>query len=150
MTDKPIQHNRCSNTSLRALGFDPQFTCYKGVDALGVINEARSKGLIDYRIIGQSADWNDPESMWFGGVDRKATVKRFVETHPEGSFFIIVSGHALALINGVLTDTEERGPDGRIVKTAFQIFRKPKPVAMKDPSYSWGETPRPMIPGASK
>lgn len=138
MIDKPIQHGRCSNTSLRALGFEPDETCFSGIEAFGWINDARSKGLIEYKIIGQSANYGEPDYMWFGGNDKKATVKRFVETHPKGSYFITTRNHAMALIDGVLTDTENRGPDGRIILSATQIFRKqpeaPKPVEPTTPT----------------
>lgn len=49
------------------------------------------------------------------------TVSRFVEQHPVGSFYLSTSGHAMALVDGVLTDTAGRGADGRHVQSVIEI-----------------------------
>lgn len=54
------------------------------------------------------------------------TLRQLVE-RPEvqqGSFYLFTSGHALALVDGVLTDAEERGPDGRRVKQIYRITKR--------------------------
>ena len=42
----------------------------------------------------------------------------------QGSFYLFTSGHALAYVDGVLTDTEERGADGRRVLGVYRITRR--------------------------
>lgn len=54
------------------------------------------------------------------------TLRQLVE-RPEvqqGSFYLFTSGHALALVDGVLTDAEGRGPDGRRVKQIYRITKR--------------------------
>lgn len=54
-------------------------------------------------------------------ISGKCTLKEFVQCHPEGKYYISTSGHAMALVDGVLTDTENKGPDGRKVVGAFTV-----------------------------
>jgi 8-oxo-dGTP pyrophosphatase MutT (NUDIX family) len=49
------------------------------------------------------------------------TVKVFVTAHPTGSYYIVTLYHAMALVNGVLTDTEGRGIDERKIIEAFAV-----------------------------
>lgn len=49
------------------------------------------------------------------------TVKKFVETHMTGRYYITTDGHAMALIDGVLTDTAGRGLDRRHVYIVVKV-----------------------------
>ncbi len=49
----------------------------------------------------------------------KMTVRRFVAEHPTGNYFILVSGHGLALKNGIVYDTM-RDSSRRYVQTVYQ------------------------------
>jgi hypothetical protein len=52
---------------------------------------------------------------------RRGTLRSFVAAHPRGKFFLTTRGHALALIDGDLIDTTERGADERKVLTVLRI-----------------------------
>jgi hypothetical protein len=60
----------------------------------------------------------DSDSYFVGG---KCSVKEFIQTHPEGRFMISTRGHAMAIVDGKLTDTTNKGPDGRKVIAAFEV-----------------------------
>lgn len=50
----------------------------------------------------------------------KITIKKFCEKHPQGRYFVCVSGHALAIIDGVIYDYKD-GPR-RFVDHAIRIY----------------------------
>ena len=56
-------------------------------------------------------------------ADRHMTVKTFVETHPKGAWYIGTKGHAMAVCNGVLTDTENKGLDSRLILICAAVVR---------------------------
>jgi mRNA-degrading endonuclease RelE of RelBE toxin-antitoxin system len=58
------------------------------------------------------------------GQPFRGTVKQFYDRFKEGKFYIASSGHAMAMIDGLLIDSEERGPDGRRIIGAFEVYRK--------------------------
>ena len=49
------------------------------------------------------------------------TVKNFVRMHPKGNFYISTHMHAMALIDGVLTDTMNKGPDNRQITGVMEV-----------------------------
>lgn len=51
------------------------------------------------------------------------TVKEFVAAHPKGAHFISTGGHAMALTDGKLTDTMNRGPNRRKITGHFEITK---------------------------
>lgn len=51
------------------------------------------------------------------------TVRDFVSQHRTGTFYVSTEGHAMAVVNGELTDAAQLGPDNRPVVTAYQITR---------------------------
>ncbi len=57
-------------------------------------------------------------------LDFTGTVKKFYETHPTGKYYLYTPGHALAMYEGLLVDSEGKGPNRRQVQGAWQIFRK--------------------------
>ena len=50
------------------------------------------------------------------------TVAEFVKAHPTGSYYISTTGHAMALVEGVLTDTSGRGPDRRHIQVVIEVL----------------------------
>ena len=59
-----------------------------------------------------------------GGWEHEGkTVKQFVKEHPTGSHYISTRGHAMALINGKLHDSSNRGADGRKIQLSFGVER---------------------------
>jgi len=60
--------------------------------------------------------------------DRKARLREFVATHQAGRYVIGVRRHAMALIDGKLTDTMNRGPDGRHLQDVYAVWRAGEPT----------------------
>lgn len=54
-------------------------------------------------------------------------LRAFVRAHSRGRYYVFTRNHAMALVDGQLTDTEGRGPDGRIVLGAVEIQKKEVP-----------------------
>lgn len=52
--------------------------------------------------------------------DNKITINQFVKKHPVGKYYLIVRGHALAVIDGVVYDHSVRLT--RRVYTAFRVY----------------------------
>lgn len=48
-------------------------------------------------------------------------VQSFVNTHRRGVYYVGTPGHAMALVNGVLYDAEQKGADSRPVRFAFLV-----------------------------
>jgi len=46
---------------------------------------------------------------WLNGADRKMSLKTFCQHNPVGTFYVLVKGHALAIIDGVITDRSKAG-----------------------------------------
>ena len=57
------------------------------------------------------------------GEPFRGTVKQFYDTFKTGKYYFATSGHALAMIDGMLVDSAGRGPDGRKVIGAFHVYR---------------------------
>ena len=52
------------------------------------------------------------------GVERKMSLKTFCQHNPVGTFYVLVRGHALAVIDGVITDHSKAG---KRVKHAWEF-----------------------------
>ena len=93
----------CTRATLDAFGIeaDPEF-------AVGVVDELiRSRRRLRWA-----------HSLTWAG----RTLKDFLESHPRGAFFLFTHAHAMALVDGVLTDTTERGPDGRRIIVVVEVL----------------------------
>lgn len=53
------------------------------------------------------------------------TLRTFCRQHPKGRFYVLVRGHALAVIDGDVVDGWE-GSDLRLVKAAWKVRPKPR------------------------
>lgn len=60
------------------------------------------------------------------GAPFRGTVRSFYENprFKTGRYYLASSGHAMAMIDGTLVDTEGKGPDGRRIIGAFEVWRK--------------------------
>ena len=54
-------------------------------------------------------------------IDRKAKVYSFAEANPQGTYFILVSRHALVIKDGVVYDNKNNGSKHSRIKWAFKI-----------------------------
>ncbi len=103
---------RCTNATLEAFGIRPSKPVILGI---GVRDEFQKNGFILKPITP--------------GVNIKegTTVGEFIKDNPEGGFYIMTANHAMALIDGKLTDFAE-GTGRRKVVGAFEILAKPTPT----------------------
>lgn len=53
---------------------------------------------------------------------KKVSISRFCKDHPKGRFYIAVSGHAIAIVDGVVFDTVDA--PRRMVKWAIRVYPK--------------------------
>lgn len=107
---------RCTNAAFEAItGQCPNVEIIDGGHFLSLVREAG----LGYEVLG-----------------RVAPTVRALMAMPEyqtGSYYLFTSGHAMALVDGVLTDTEERGPDGRRILGVYRIIRRsPVSAALSD------------------
>ncbi|MDD5151122.1 MAG: hypothetical protein PHC28_11725 [Flavobacterium sp.] len=51
------------------------------------------------------------------------TLKSFVKNHPIGVFYVGIRGHALAVIDGKLIDSSNKGIDNRKIIGHFEIIK---------------------------
>jgi hypothetical protein len=54
-------------------------------------------------------------------VNRKNRVSTFIKEHSQGTYFILVSRHALTIKDGVIIDNINKGSGSALVKRAFKI-----------------------------
>ena len=105
---------RCTEATLRALGVEGK--CPKhGTGVLEALTDAGYK----WRPFGMTGVFGDQarEEMTWNG----RTLRAFVKVHPVGRYYLSTAGHAMALIDGVLTDTTERGIDGRRLTGIIEV-----------------------------
>lgn len=69
----------------------------------------------------------------------KLTVGSFAKLNPKGKFYISTDGHAMSLIDGVLTDTTERGFDRRIIISIFSVNESSEPKLLVNTRNFLGE-----------
>ena len=56
-------------------------------------------------------------------ADRPKTLRSLGNDWPDGTWYIHTSGHAMAMIDGILTDTEGRGFDMRRINGMARIVK---------------------------
>ena len=95
---------RCTSAVLLALGVSDQGPSPR--DGIAVVERLTNAGL-RVRVA-------DHDGM---------TLARFVRENPTGAFFVATSGHAMALVDGVLVDTALEGPNRRRIIGAFEVVR---------------------------
>jgi hypothetical protein len=101
--DVLVESMRCTQATLEALGV-------KGVcprTGTGVIGALTDAGIKWKPIV----------------LDRYPTVQKFVKDNPKGSFYLSTRGHAMALVDGELIDTELKGPNKRKLQAIIEIIK---------------------------
>jgi hypothetical protein len=90
---------RCTQATLEALGIRGECPIY----GVGVVQAIKKAGYRT-RIVDETVDdYLQPVGL-----------KTFIEQHQTGRYYVMSAGHAMALVNGVLTDTSERKISDRI------------------------------------
>jgi len=110
--DKP----RCTVASMRALGCEPLRLPEFAAD---VVHQMRTQGFMLTSIdIPRPVSYEDADYRWRyrGGT----TLGQFVAAHPTGSYLLFTPGHAMALVDGTLTDTA-RGTGRRRMDMAYAV-----------------------------
>jgi hypothetical protein len=107
---------RCTAVSVNAIlqhfGFPPISIEEVGWEGVSVESALIKRGL-SIRPINQTIHT----------LGTRYTVKTFVASHNVGVFSLWTTGHAMALVNGQLYDTAERGADGRRLQGVFEIYK---------------------------
>jgi GNAT superfamily N-acetyltransferase len=106
-TEGPEDSDRCTETVLNQFGIFGRAPR----DGLGVLDALMANGWT-YRYVEHN------------GEPFRGTVREFYDTYKVGQFYIASRGHAMAMIDGLLVDSAGRGPDGRHIIGAFEIYRK--------------------------
>jgi len=109
-TEGRYDPSRCTNTVMRAFG-----VC---------ANDAMNTGHILSGLRQAGWKYQPVRLPW----DKKTKLRDFVNSHPKGRYVIGVRRHAMALIDGKLIDTTEKGPDGRHVKDVYVVWRAGEPT----------------------
>ena len=52
------------------------------------------------------------------------TLRALMRDMPEGTYYLASAGHAMALVDGVLTDTEAKGFNLRRIQLMFRVTKK--------------------------
>ena len=85
---------RCTNATVAALGIPAESPLMYGTSVLS-------------HIVKSGLCWDD-------ALPAPCTLGRFIKDHPHGSYYICTNGHAMALVDGKLTDTERGGMRRRV------------------------------------
>jgi hypothetical protein len=91
--------------------------------------EDLTKRLHDHDIIAQiEAAGFQCERIWEWDCEqrsiegrKRATVREVCNNITNGAYYLSVKGHAMALVDGILTDTADRGVDGRDVLYVWKV-----------------------------
>lgn len=100
---------RCTNATAAALGAPSRDTIVHGSDLLSHLS---ANGL-------RWSPVGEPDSPW---IPWTGTLGAFRRQYTSGSYVVMTSGHAMALIDGQLTDTAD-GTNRRRVFAAYKVTR---------------------------
>lgn len=96
---------RCTNATVAAFGCPSDETLFFGTSVLGHLNRS---------------------GFQFEPLEGVTTVGAFMKANPTGMFYLSTAaksyGHAMALVDGVLTDTAEGGMKRKVY--AFRVTKK--------------------------
>lgn len=99
---------RCTNATVEALtGTMPSKLLLYGTSVLQALSE-----------LGYDVEFMPYEHKAY------KTLRGLSKNPPKGSWYLVTSGHALALVDGVLTDTEDRGFDLRRLQCMFHVTKR--------------------------
>lgn len=96
--------SRCTEATLRGFGIDeiPHF----------------GSGCLEYL---KHHDYNLELITFLSGKTMRRVQQWKEQNDPTGSFFIQTKGHAMAIVDGFLIDTERKGYDGRKIQFAWRV-----------------------------
>lgn len=110
---------RCTTATLLALGVEPRFTPRTGSGVAEHLS-LRDGGPGYTPHCGHGRPHSDTSCVPCQH-GQQYTLRRFVRENPTGRWVLATSGHSMALVDGVLVDTEQRGPDGRRMLYALRV-----------------------------
>ena len=116
------ERNYCTVVALHTVTGQPIQKCF---DYMSICGRAKSRGVRSRDI----ADiLNKSKSYRFIQKEFSPTItlKKFAETYNNGTYYVVVSGYALAVIDGVIFDFIEKPL--RRVKRAFRVYENNKTV----------------------
>ena len=97
---------RCTNATVEAItGHMPSHLLVYGTSVLEELDRQ-----------GYEVDWNLRHGY--------RTLRGLMHDMPMGTFYIVTSGHALALVDGLLTDTEGKGFNMRRIQLMFRVTKR--------------------------
>lgn len=103
---------RCTQATIRALGVHGQPDPRTQWQLAGALRSGGRK--VEFMLLHEIAG-TDP-----GMPEARVTLGEFMARFPSGSFAIFTSRHAMALVDGQLTDTAHGGPSRQVV-CAFRV-----------------------------
>lgn len=101
---------RCTQATLEAFGI----IGVAPIHGTGVVENLKAAGFSVEPLFDTTDDYLNPVGL-----------KDYINSHSTGSFYIMSDGHAMALVDGKLTDTSERKISNRIkVVGACRVVKK--------------------------
>lgn len=102
----------CATATLRAFGIFPEVDRpLNGFE----MHDALHNGGWSYSVMPENISHTGRRQARYG------TVAAFAKAHPVGDYYICTNGHAMALRDGLLTDTAQGGFDRRWVTSAYAM-----------------------------
>lgn len=133
-----LDNNNCTVLALKSVTGWQERKCHRilveggrkqnrGFDIEGYLADRKGK-IEDVRFKPFYIDWKLKED-WSRDVVDSISLKKFAEQNPKGVFYIIVRGHALAIVNGTVVDNlaGKAGGLGRHVQKAYKVTGNIKP-----------------------
>ena len=84
-------------------------------------NRRRGRGIKSSLVLPKSLR-NTPYKIGPYSSSNKVSLSTFCKNHPKGRFYVAVSGHAIAVVDGVVYDYKDA--PRRMVKWAIRVFPK--------------------------
>lgn len=81
----------------------------------------QGKGVVSRKVIPQSLK-NTPYKVGPYTNENRVSLSRFCKNHPKGRFYVAISGHAVAVVDGVVYDHTDSSR--RMVKWAIRVYPK--------------------------
>jgi hypothetical protein len=157
--------NETNDCSVRALSLSTGVSYTKAHDLLKTEGRRDRKGsklpmiknslhslivdhvIVDFQELVPSAVMTE-NNRFYGTSPRRPTLQSIVDKYPTGRYLIIVTGHALAMIDGVIHDKGEvSGPRTR-VRNVFRITLPVPAADVKNKEVAW-QTLMPLAPNTS-
>lgn len=137
--------NNCTVLALKSVTGWPETKCYtilkkmgrkdnKGFDIVSaIVNQDFSINGANFEpVIAVRDYYGTPLEIkaTHGRYENTPTVRAFAKANPEGVFYVVVSSHALAIVNGVVVDNVLSGL-GKQIKYAFRVSGAINPKTQK-------------------